>query len=77
MPEGGGTPSIGSAPLPVLEVFCTHTLTLFVKMPFQFWRKKFFQNKVGKRLLRSKTIIQINTEKHFQATLSTLPVSRL
>ncbi len=39
----GGTPSIGHATLPVLEVLCKPTLTLFVEKPFLFWREKIFQ----------------------------------
>ena len=38
----GGTPSIGLATLPALEVLRKPTLTLFVKKPFLFWRKKIF-----------------------------------
>jgi len=39
---GRGITSIGRLPLPMLEVLCKPTLTLFVKKPFLFWRKKNF-----------------------------------
>ena len=38
----GGTPSIGLATLPALEVLRKPTLTLFVKHSFYFGEKEFF-----------------------------------
>ena len=38
---GGDATSIGRLPLPMLEVLCKPTLTLFVKKSFLFWRENF------------------------------------
>ncbi len=45
MPERPGTPSIGLAYSPMLEVLPKPTLPLFVKKSFPFWREKFSRMK--------------------------------
>jgi hypothetical protein len=59
----GGT-SIQLPHLHVLEVLPKPTLTLFVKKPFLFWRKKFSEEKTPNGHLRPKADIQA-TPKYF------------
>jgi len=63
-----GTPSIGLTPSPVLEALHTPTLTLFVKKPFLFWRKKFSKRKIGECLLLPKADIQRKNSANYKST---------